>query len=46
MLLELRDVRAGYGEAVVLDGISLSVAEHGRLAVLGRNGGLPKLWRG
>src|SRR5262245_35951496 len=38
MLLELRDVRAGYGDAVVLDGVSLSVAEHGSLAVLGRNG--------
>ena len=38
MLLELRDVRAGYGDAVVLDGISLSVADHGTLAVLGRNG--------
>ena len=38
MLLELRDVRAGYGDAVVLDGISLSVEEKGSLAVLGRNG--------
>ena len=38
MLLELRDVRAGYGDAVVLDGVSLSVAESGSLAVLGRNG--------
>ena len=38
MLLELRDVRAGYGDAVVLDGVSLSVAEDGTLAVLGRNG--------
>ena len=38
MLLELRDVRAGYGDAVVLDGISLSIAENGTLAVLGRNG--------
>jgi branched-chain amino acid transport system ATP-binding protein len=38
MLLELRDVRAGYGEAVVLDGISLAVEANGRLAVLGRNG--------
>jgi branched-chain amino acid transport system ATP-binding protein len=37
-LLALRDVRAGYGDAVVLDGISLDVAEHGSLAVLGRNG--------
>jgi len=37
-LLELRDVRAGYGDAVVLDGVSLSVPENGSLAVLGRNG--------
>jgi branched-chain amino acid transport system ATP-binding protein len=37
-LLELRDVRAGYGEAVVLDGISVSVPENGSLALLGRNG--------
>jgi len=37
-LLELVDVRAGYGEAVVLDGIELSLPENGSLAVLGRNG--------
>jgi len=37
-LLELRDVRAAYGEAVVLDGVSLSVPEGGSLALLGRNG--------
>ena len=37
-LLELQDVRAGYGDAVVLDGISLAVPENGSLAVLGRNG--------
>jgi branched-chain amino acid transport system ATP-binding protein len=37
-LLVFRDVRAGYGEAVVLDGISFEVAERGSLAVLGRNG--------
>ena len=37
-LLALEDVRAGYGDAVVLDGISLEVPEHGSLAVLGRNG--------
>jgi branched-chain amino acid transport system ATP-binding protein len=37
-LLELREVRAGYGDAVVLDGISLEVPEQGSLAVLGRNG--------
>ena len=38
MLLELVDVRAGYGEAVVLDGVSFSIADDGTLAVLGRNG--------
>ena len=38
MLLELKDVRAGYGDSVVLDGISLELAEAGSLAVLGRNG--------
>jgi branched-chain amino acid transport system ATP-binding protein len=38
MLLELAEVRAGYGEAIVLDGVSLAVREGGSLAVLGRNG--------
>ncbi len=37
-LLKLEGVRAGYGEAVVLDDVSLEVPEHGSLAVLGRNG--------
>jgi len=37
-LLALSDVRAGYGPAVVLDGISFELPEHGGLAVLGRNG--------
>jgi len=37
-LLELRGIRAGYGDAVVLDDISLVVAHNGSLAVLGRNG--------
>ena len=37
-LLALEDVRAGYGEAVVLEGITLAVAQGGSLAVLGRNG--------
>jgi branched-chain amino acid transport system ATP-binding protein len=37
-LLELRGVRAGYGEAVVLDDLSLEVPRNGSLAVLGRNG--------
>jgi branched-chain amino acid transport system ATP-binding protein len=37
-LLELHEVRAGYGDAVVLDGMSLDVPENGSVAVLGRNG--------
>jgi branched-chain amino acid transport system ATP-binding protein len=37
-LLALRHVRAGYGEAVVLDDVSLDVPVGGSLAVLGRNG--------
>jgi branched-chain amino acid transport system ATP-binding protein len=38
ILLQLDQVRAGYGDAVVLDGVSLALAENGSLAVLGRNG--------
>lgn len=38
LMLELEDVRAGYGEAVVLDGVSLSLPANGSLALLGRNG--------
>jgi branched-chain amino acid transport system ATP-binding protein len=34
----LKGVRAGYGEAVVLDDIALEVPRGGSLAVLGRNG--------
>jgi branched-chain amino acid transport system ATP-binding protein len=37
-LLELKGVRAGYGDAVVLDDISLAIPDDGSLAVLGRNG--------
>ncbi len=37
-LLSLDNVRAGYGPAVVLDGVSLSLRERASLAVLGRNG--------
>jgi branched-chain amino acid transport system ATP-binding protein len=37
-LLALDNVRAGYGPAVVLDGVSLVLPERGSLAVLGRNG--------
>jgi branched-chain amino acid transport system ATP-binding protein len=37
-LLELDQVTAGYGASIVLDGVSLSLAEADALAVLGRNG--------
>jgi branched-chain amino acid transport system ATP-binding protein len=37
-MLELRGVRAGYGDSVVLDDVSLEVPAGGSLAVLGRNG--------
>src|SRR5262249_4369766 len=37
-LLKLENVTAGYGDAVVLHGISLDLPEHGSLALLGRNG--------
>jgi branched-chain amino acid transport system ATP-binding protein len=37
-LLALQNVRAGYGDAVVLDDLSLELPEQGSLAVLGRNG--------
>ena len=36
--LVLTGVRAGYGRTVVLDGVALSLAAGGTLAVLGRNG--------
>ena len=37
-LLQIDDLSAGYGEAVVLTGISLALAEGRTLALLGRNG--------
>jgi branched-chain amino acid transport system ATP-binding protein len=37
-LVAFDNVRAGYGEAVVLDDVSFEVPERGSLAVLGRNG--------
>ena len=37
-LLAFQDVRAGYGDAVVLDDVSFELHENGSLAVLGRNG--------
>ena len=36
--LSLRDVRAGYGETVVLEDVAFELPERGALAVLGRNG--------
>ena len=36
--LKLDNVVAGWGETVVLDGLSLEIPEGGVLAVLGRNG--------
>jgi branched-chain amino acid transport system ATP-binding protein len=37
-LLALDNVRAGYGDAVVLDGLAFAIPEGGSLALLGRNG--------
>src|SRR6266480_4180002 len=37
-LLTIDQLSAGYGEAVVLGGVSLSIAEGQSLALLGRNG--------
>lgn len=37
-LLALENVRAGYGDAIVLDDVSFALPEQGSLAVLGRNG--------
>jgi branched-chain amino acid transport system ATP-binding protein len=37
-LLSLADVRAGYGDAAVLHGVSLDVPKSGSIALLGRNG--------
>jgi branched-chain amino acid transport system ATP-binding protein len=36
--LVLQDIRAGYGETVVLEGVSLTLPPGGTLALLGRNG--------
>jgi len=36
--LVLRDVSAGYGETVVLDGVSLALEQGGTVSILGRNG--------
>jgi branched-chain amino acid transport system ATP-binding protein len=37
-LLQLRSVRAGYADSVVLDDMSFELPENGSLALLGRNG--------
>jgi branched-chain amino acid transport system ATP-binding protein len=37
-LLKLENVTAGYGDALVLHGVSLELPENGSLALLGRNG--------
>jgi branched-chain amino acid transport system ATP-binding protein len=37
-LLAVCDLRAGYGDAVVLDGVAFELQRNGSLAVLGRNG--------
>jgi branched-chain amino acid transport system ATP-binding protein len=36
--LAIRNLRAGYGDTVVLEDVELSLPEHGTLAILGRNG--------
>jgi branched-chain amino acid transport system ATP-binding protein len=37
-LLTMREIRAGYGDSVVLDNVGFELPENGSLAVLGRNG--------
>lgn len=37
-LLEVSDLRAGYGATLILEGVSFTVPPRGRLALLGRNG--------
>jgi branched-chain amino acid transport system ATP-binding protein len=37
-LLSFKNIRAGYGDAVVLDNVSFDLADKGSLAILGRNG--------
>ena len=48
--LALEDVDAGYGETVVLDAVSLTVAAGEHVGIIGRNGvgkttSRPRAWR-
>jgi branched-chain amino acid transport system ATP-binding protein len=36
--LAVRSLRAGYGSAVIVDGVSFEVPDHGAFAIVGRNG--------
>lgn len=38
MKLAVENLRAGYGSAVIVDGVSFDVPDHGALAIVGRNG--------
>lgn len=38
MNLSVEGLRAGYGSAVIVDGVSFEVPDHGALAIVGRNG--------
>ena len=37
-LLRVENLRAGYGEAIVIDGVDITLGEGRSLALLGRNG--------
>jgi len=37
-MLEVRDLKSGYGKALAIDGVSFSLDASGSLAILGRNG--------
>ena len=38
MNVEIRDLRAGYGAKLVLDGVDAEIPEHGVVTLLGPNG--------
>ena len=38
MNLAVEGLRAGYGSAVIVDGVCFDVPDHGALAIVGRNG--------